>query len=162
MPDMLHEFRQLHEHLAWADRRLLAAMQSPNVPAEAIRELAHVIGADEIWLSRLTDRPSKVPVWPETDLAGLATLIAVTHADVEQYLATLTEPGLSRIVSYKNSAGAAFSNSVQEILRHVLMHAHYHRGKVNLLLKQAGITPAPVDYIFFLRGVPAAVTRVPG
>jgi uncharacterized damage-inducible protein DinB len=159
---MLNEFRRLRDHLAWADHRLLAAMQAPDVPTEAIREMAHVVGADEIWLARLNDRAAAVPVWPETDLAGLEAMMSATHAEFQRYLVSLTEPGLSRIVSYTNSAGDSFSNSVQDILRHVLMHAHYHRGKVNLLLKQAGITPAPVDYIFFLRGTPAAVTRVPG
>lgn len=36
------------------------------------------------------------------------------------------------------------------------MHGQYHRGKVNLLLRQADRTPAPTDYIAFVRGVPAA------
>jgi hypothetical protein len=30
---------------------------------------------------------------------------------------------------------------------------------VNLLLRQSGAAPAPVDYIGFIRGFPAAVTR---
>jgi uncharacterized damage-inducible protein DinB len=159
---MLSEFLRLRDHLAWADQRLLAAMQSGEVPAEAIREFAHIIGADEIWLARLNDRPARLPVWPDTDLAGLSALIADVHTEFQTYLASLTQADLSRIVHYRNSAGESFSNTVQEILRHVLMHAQYHRGKVNLLLKQAGLTPAPVDYIFFIRGAPAAVTRVPG
>jgi uncharacterized damage-inducible protein DinB len=77
-------------------------------------------------------------------------------------MAALTDAGLSRTISYTNSAGSAFSNSVQDILRHVLMHAQYHRGKVNLLLKQSGLMPASVDYIFFLRESPGIDTRAPG
>jgi hypothetical protein len=40
----------------------------------------------------------------------------------------------------------------------VVLHGQYHRGKVNLLLRQEGEQPAPTDYIAFVRGVPAAVT----
>ena len=36
------------------------------------------------------------------------------------------------------------------------LHGQYHRGKVNLLLRQGGHAPAPVDYVAFVRGVPAA------
>ncbi|MFQ5740386.1 MAG: DinB family protein [Acidobacteriota bacterium] len=32
----------------------------------------------------------------------------------------------------------------------------YHRGKVNLLLRQAGHAPAATDFIAFVRGAPAA------
>jgi uncharacterized damage-inducible protein DinB len=77
-------------------------------------------------------------------------------------MAALTDAGLSRTISCTNTVGSVFSNSVQDILRHVLMHAQYHPGKVNLLLKQAGLTPASVDYIFFLREPPGIDTRAPG
>jgi uncharacterized damage-inducible protein DinB len=40
-----------------------------------------------------------------------------------------------------------------------MLHGQYHRGKINLLLRQAGLAPAPVDFISFVRGVPAATTR---
>jgi uncharacterized damage-inducible protein DinB len=155
---MLTEFRQLCDHLIWADQRLLTAMQSPLLSPAAVREMAHIVGADAIWLARLTGQPSPVPVWPETDLAGLTTMLARTHDAFRDYLDTLPEAALSETVRYSNSTGTAFANSVRDILRHVLMHAHYHRGKVNLLLRQAGITPAPVDYIIFLREVTAPST----
>jgi uncharacterized damage-inducible protein DinB len=64
------------------------------------------------------------------------------------------------MVPYHNSANIAFETSVRDILQHLFMHAQYHRGKVNLLLRQAGITPASVDYIGFIRGFPTAVTPV--
>ena len=41
-------------------------------------------------------------------------------------------------------------------LLHVPLHGQYHRGKINLLLRQAGRQPAPTDYITFVRGVSAA------
>jgi hypothetical protein len=41
-----------------------------------------------------------------------------------------------------------------------MLHGQYHRGKINLLLRQSGAEPAPADYISYVRGVPAAVTPV--
>ena len=42
-----------------------------------------------------------------------------------------------------------------------LPSGQYHRGKINLLLRQQQATPIPVDCIAFLRGSPAA-TRMKG
>jgi uncharacterized damage-inducible protein DinB len=71
-------------------------------------------------------------------------------------LAQLSEEDLDRPVSYTTTDGRPFTNSVGEILMHAAMHGQYHRGKVNLLLRQEQVAPAPVDLIAFLRGAPAA------
>jgi uncharacterized damage-inducible protein DinB len=159
---MLVAIRRLFEHLAWADDCLLAALEEGPVPPEKVlREYAHILGADELWLSRLEQRLPTVMVWPDLALPQLRALAQEVHSAYSRYLATLNTSVLLSEVSYTNSAGQFFRTPVQEILIHVAMHAHYHRGKVNLLLRQAGCAPMPADYIGFIRGVPAAITLVP-
>ena len=79
--------------------------------------------------------------------------------DVEKVLATLGPGDLDRDVTYTNSAGQEFTSRVEDILLHVVMHGSYHRGQVAMLIRDGGGTPAPTDYIAFVRGAPAA-TRV--
>jgi uncharacterized damage-inducible protein DinB len=159
---MLRTLGLLYAHLAWADGRLLDALDAPDAaPPEALRELGHVLGADEIWLSRLEGRSARAPVWPELDRAGLRRLTETVHAGYSAYLATLDVASLDRSTTYTTSDGRTFSNASGEILLHVALHAQYHRGKVNLLLRQAGLAPAPIDYIAYVRGAPAAVTPQP-
>jgi len=147
---------RLLEHVAWADAELAQALVSPDAPAEAIREYAHIAGADETWLSRVEGRPSRAKIWPELDAAAAAALTAETARGFARVLSTATETSLDEPVSYVNTKGQAFSTPLGDILIHVAMHAQYHRGKVNLLLRQSGEEPAPTDYIAFVRGVPAA------
>jgi uncharacterized damage-inducible protein DinB len=129
--------------------------------ADALREYAHILGADEVWLARLEGRQPSTEVWPAMDLPTLRSFASALHTAWSRYLARIDDPALPRQVSYTNSAGQSFQTPVQEILLHVALHAHYHRGKVNLLLRQAGMAPAPVDYIGFVRGVPAARAPAP-
>jgi uncharacterized damage-inducible protein DinB len=158
---MLAAIRRLRDHLAWADERLLTALAAGSPPpVEAVREYAHILGADEVWLARLEQRTAATPVWPDPDLAQLRTLAGELHAGYSRYLAGLDEADLQRDVAYRNSAGQSFHTPVQDILLHVALHAQYHRGKVNLLLREAGLAPVPTDYIAFVRGAPAAVTPV--
>lgn len=156
---MLQHLVQLSRHAEWADNLLISALGAATpAPPDALRELAHVMGAAETWLSRIQRRPARVAIWPSLSLPDLATLTPTVHRSYASYLGTLTDAGLEQPVAYVNSAGLSFTNTVVDILMHVALHGQYHRGKVNLLLRQAGATPAPVDFIAFQRGVPAART----
>ena len=65
---------------------------------------------------------------------------------------TLTSDALDAPVAYVNSAGIAFETPVEDILLQVFLHGQYHRGKINLMLRQAREEPMPTDYISFARG----------
>ncbi len=161
---MLQDIRRLIAHAEWADRALLDALQKlPEAPGEAVAEMAHVLGAAEVWLSRLEQRPTRTAVWPELPLARLSELASTVHAGYARYVGGLDEAALDRPVSYTNTAGRSFENSVGDIVFQAVLHGQYHRGKLNLRLRQAGASPVPTDYIAFVRGVPAATTpRGPG
>ena len=72
----------------------------------------------------------------------------------------LTETDLAARLAYVNSAGKPFDDEVGDILLHVMLHGQYHRGKINLLLRQGGAEPGPVDYIAFTRGSATARTEI--
>ncbi len=151
--------RLLWEHAFWADTRVLEAVLAGG-PAEAVREFAHLLGAEETWLARLEHRTARTAVWPELPRESLADHRDVIHAGILAFLDALGEDAVDARVDYSNSAGQAFHNTVSEILLHAALHGQYHRGKINLLLRQAGLAPAPVDLIAYFRGVPAATTPV--
>jgi uncharacterized damage-inducible protein DinB len=158
---MLTELRRMRDHMAWADDELLEAIaNAPVYPEDAAREFGHILGSDENWLARLEGRKPPVPIWPSLDMNALRERALAVQVGFERHLDALTEADLHRMVTYQNSAGISFETPVRDILYHVFLHAHYHRGKVNLLLRQAQAQPAPVDYIGFVRGFPAAITRV--
>jgi uncharacterized damage-inducible protein DinB len=156
----LEQLRRLWAHAEWADGLLLATLeQQPNPPAEALREYAHILGAEETWLSRLEGRAPRAAVWPEPEPEAVGELARSVRAGYGAYLTSLAESELDRGVAYVNSAGLAFTTPAVDILLQVMLHGQYHRGKINLLLRQAGLAAAPVDFISFVRGVPAATTR---
>jgi uncharacterized damage-inducible protein DinB len=157
---MLANLRRLLLHAEWADLRITEALKTADAPpTEAVREMSHVLGAAEVWLARLEYRPSRTPVWPVLTTAGIDQLAPEVHGGYTRYIAPLQEGDLGQLVQYTNSAGGAFATPVADILLHVALHGQYHRGKINLLLRQAGLPPAPTDYVAFVRGVPAATAQ---
>lgn len=139
----------LQRHGEWADRRLLEALRSVVSP-EALRECAHVRGAQETWLARIEGRPATLPVWPELTVEELAHQGAGIDAGWRRFLADLDASRLGTAIAYRNSAGDSFATPLGEILLHVMLHGQYHRGKANAALRAAG-TPVGLDYILWQR-----------
>jgi uncharacterized damage-inducible protein DinB len=148
---------RLFRHMAWSDDRALAAFRKAGGASDlAHSELAHVLGAEHVWLSRLEGRPQTVAVWPELTIDECEVLARETSAGFLAYVERIDDAALERTVHYRNSAGAEFDTKASEILLHVALHGSYHRGKVAAALRAAGAEPAATDYISFARGVPAA------
>ena len=152
----MNHLRALLDHMAWADEGILESLRQPGVPNRAIELFAHVLGAENVWLTRLQQRPQAVAVWPTLTLEECAQLSAENRQRFAAYLARLTSEDLRRTVHYRNSAGVEFDTPIEDILLHVAMHGSYHRGQVSLLVRDAGAEPRPTDFIAFVRGAPAA------
>jgi uncharacterized damage-inducible protein DinB len=158
---MMEEMRRLFAHVRWADERALEALRgAPRASAEALRVYAHVLGAEHTWLSRLRGEPPEVAIWPALTLDECAALASRNADGFEAFLDSLGPGDLAREVEYRNSAGDGFRTRIDDILLHVALHGSYHRGQVAMLLRQEGAVPLPTDYIAFVRGAPAATTRV--
>ncbi len=146
-------------HDSWANALIITALgELPTPPAGAVREMAHVLGAHETWLARIEHRVPLTPVWPDLPLEELAPLAAANESRHRDMLERLNLADLERAVHYTNSAGVSYTTVLGDILIHVALHAQYHRGKVNVALRDADLPPVPVDYITFVRDVAAATT----
>jgi len=162
IPGHLRHLLRLLAHQAWADTRALDALGRSTPPApQILRLLAHVLGAEHIWLARLRGVPAARAVWPELDLTECRRLALENELGYRELIFGLAPADLRRIVSYRNSAGQDLDTAVEDILLHVFLHGAYHRGQVAQRLRLEGSVPEATDYIGFARGTPAA-GRQPG
>lgn len=153
----LDQLRRLWRHLEWSDVLMLEALRAAGDRAPgAVREYAHVLGAEEVWLSRIERRPSRSAVWPSLTMEQIAELGERVRREYDILLQGLAPDALDEEIRYTNSAGQSFVTPMQDILLQVALHGQYHRGKINALLRAASLEPVPVDFISFARGVAAA------
>jgi uncharacterized damage-inducible protein DinB len=158
----MEHLRKLVDHLVWADARVLEGLRTTaGSDARALELYAHVLGAEHVWLARISGKPPSVPVWPMLTLDGCARLASENVTALRRLLADATPELLAQEVRYTNSAGRTYDSKLDDILLHVALHGTYHRGQVALIVRMAGGVPAPTDYIAYVRGDPAA-TRVSG
>jgi uncharacterized damage-inducible protein DinB len=148
---MIAYLRRLFAQVAWADARVLALLRTVE-DERGVRLLAHLVGAERVWLTRLRgEDSSRLEIWPSLSLAECEELAAESRAGYAAYLDGLSEHDLPEPVTYRNSTGAEFHTARLDILTHVALHGSYHRGQIAQLVRGAGAEPVNTDYIVWVR-----------
>lgn len=75
----------------------------------------------------------------------------INEENFTESLSIISAYDFNKVISYKNSKGLSFENSVQDILFHIINHSTYHRGQITSDCKLNGMIPLVTDYIFYKR-----------
>jgi uncharacterized damage-inducible protein DinB len=137
---------------AWANREVLRSLLAARpVPERAAAVMAHVIGAEWLWLRRLGHPSPPMEVWPALRLTECEGQLRELSQAWQAYLCGLTPESLGQQIRYRNSKGEDWANTVADVLTHVVLHSSYHRGQIASLLGRAGEAAAYSDYIECVR-----------
>lgn len=143
-------FTGLFEYNHHCNRQLeeLFAAHAGNIPGKVPLLYSHILNAHHIWNSRIIPSHQSFTVW---QLHAMETFQAIGEDNFKNSLHILSGYDIEKLVSYNTSRGDQFSNSIKDILFHVINHSTYHRAQIATELKQAGIAPVSTDYIFYKR-----------
>src|SRR5262245_52875077 len=144
---MLSRIRRLFRYDEWANRESLASATPPR----ALTLMAHVLGTEWLWLSRMRRQASPVAVWPAWTAAECTVQADAVPRAWDSYLGEMTEERLGETVPYVNSKGEEWSSTVEDMLLHTILHSAYHRGQVAAEVRARGGEPAYTDFIHAAR-----------
>ncbi|MDQ3138265.1 MAG: DinB family protein, partial [Gemmatimonadota bacterium] len=119
MSGELARFRRLLEHDGWANVAALTALREGPAPERACAWMGHLVASERLWLARLREEPSAMPVWPDLSLETCATELTELQDEWMRCLESLDEHGLGESVAYRNSKGEFWTSTVGDILTHV-------------------------------------------
>ncbi|WP_308005537.1 DinB family protein [uncultured Chryseobacterium sp.] len=118
-----------------------------KVDEKTISLINHTLNAQQIWNSRILNEKS-FEVW---QINPFENLNGINQQNFNKSLEIVQKFDPDQKIEYQNSRGTKFENTVFEMLFQAINHSTYHRGQINSLLKQSGITPILTDYIFYKR-----------
>lgn len=143
--------RQL-AHAAWANATLIDALAVlPDPPPKALRWMAHILAAEEVWLERIAQSGRSVRIWPDLTLDECRRLASSTASRWQELLRILTPERLAERTIYRNSKGEPWENAIHDILLHVVIHGAHHRGQIVAEIRATGAEPPYLDYIHAVR-----------
>lgn len=145
----------------WANKRVLEAMRQLEDKSEASAIFSHMITLQDKWLLRAKGDPSQSAVkWWDTPYGfeELAERWSESLNGWLRFLEPLDEAGIGKEVQYTPETG---DNGDRQTLRDILLQINYHsilhRAEIGLRLRDRGIEPPQVDYIYYL---PPRTTRI--
>ncbi|MFP4094104.1 MAG: DinB family protein [Cyclobacteriaceae bacterium] len=137
------------EYNFWANQLFIESFKDGYREEESIRLFSHLLNAHDTWLARIRGQEANYDSWEIHVVNSFQKVHEINHAGSMQLLDE--ESSLERIISYQNSKGAAFENSVCDILLHVVNHSTYHRAQIARLMRLQGEDAPASDYIFYKR-----------
>lgn len=143
-------YKDLFEYNHQSNQKLIEifSLNSDKVSEKSIELFSHILNAQHIWNHRIQGVQPQCGVWEVHKIEDFGQFDIQNHEDS---LRILVDFELERSLSYKNSRGQSFENSVQHILFHVINHSTYHRGQIASEFRTSGVEPASTDYIFYKR-----------
>lgn len=114
---------------------------------EPVALLSHVVNAHQIWNARITDSV-------RLDVYEMHTPDEMRLLDRDNYessIQIIDGRDLAEDITYTTTKGQSFSNSLQEILFHVVNHSTHHKAQISRIMRQKGMIPPRTDYIFYKR-----------
>jgi uncharacterized damage-inducible protein DinB len=116
--------------------------------------LVHILAAEAVWRARCQALASPTRVLAESDVPTLAALRDAWRAEeaaMREYLDSLGDENLARVVAYRTTSGVPHENVRWQLLAHLVNHGTQHRAEAAILLTERGASPGDLDLIRFLR-----------
>jgi uncharacterized damage-inducible protein DinB len=167
----VEDFRWLYDYNSWANHRTLDACvplseeqftRDVHSSFRSVRDtLAHILLVEWLWLERWQGRsPDAFPSANNfPSLESVRARWSEIERNLHDYVASLTQEDLDRVVSHKTTAGVPQSAPLRQMLQHLVNHGTYHRGQAAAMLRQLDAKPISTDLILFYRERAAAQAK---
>jgi len=131
--------------------KMLDAIAAANQNLKAVQLMAHLLAAQQVWLSRCKKEPAPGgALWPDWSLERLKLIADNNYKAWTDFLNQTDD--FEQLVTYKNSRGDGFANQLTDVLAHLINHGTHHRAQVGQQLKFNTDVSLPLtDYIFYIR-----------
>lgn len=143
-------FKELFEYTFHFNEMVVNSLQKIDgtIPEKAVQLINHTINAQEIWNARINEKSYTIDVW---GIRPLSTLKEINEINYQNSLKIIDTLDFENKVTYTNTQGKTFVNTVRDMLFHTVNHSTYHRGQIATYCKLENITPEVTDYIFYKR-----------
>lgn len=113
--------------------------------------MVHMLSAEWGWLERCggAARGAALDAPDYPTAAALFDRWRQVESRVREFLATLREEDLERVVEFAVGGGPTQSLTLGQLQHHAALHGVHHRGQVALLLRALGHAPGNVDILLY-------------
>jgi len=143
-------FNQLFDYNFFCNKKLIEEFNKMDiVPQRGSALFSHILNAHHIWNARILDKPITYDVWQVHPIKEWGDI----HYENQRSSFEITQNTVDfdKRIDYENTEGRLFTNTIQDMLFHIINHSTHHRGQIATDLRNQGIDPINMDYAFYKR-----------
>lgn len=141
---------QLLDYNFYCNKEIINAfMVLETVPERSRQLFNHLLNAHHIWNCRILAKPADYDIWQEHPIEQWEDIHYENQRNTFEIITN--EEDFENRIDYENSEGRLFTNTVQDIIFHIINHSTHHRAQILANLRANNIEPKPLDYIFYKR-----------
>jgi uncharacterized damage-inducible protein DinB len=108
-----------------------------------------LLNAHHIWNARIQGVAPQIEVWQLHEMKDWGELHYENQRNSFEII-TNTE-NFGKRIDYESTEGSRYSNTIQDILFHIINHSTHHRAQIASLFRLNRLEPLPMDYIIYKR-----------
>lgn len=142
---------QLFDYNFYCNKKLIDQFNVIDLkPTEKhILLFSHILNTHHIWNARILGIPEKLKVFQVHEINDFGDIHYENQRSSFEIVTNTDD--FDKRIDYINSEDRQFTNTIQDILYHIINHSTYHRGQVAMESRLNGIEPLPLDYIQYKR-----------
>ena len=143
-------FNQLFDYNFYCNKKFIEECNSlKKVPEKSISLFSHILNAHHIWNARIQGKVPGYKVWQLQPLKEWGDIHYENQRNSFEIITNTDD--FDRRIDYENSEGRLFTNTMKDMLFHIINHSTHHRGQIAMDLRTNKFEPLPMDYIFYKR-----------
>ena len=143
-------FNELFDYNFYCNKKIIdQSIELEKVPENSQKLFSHILNAHHIWNCRILGKPSEYEVWQMHPVKDWADI----HYENQRssFEITTNADGFDKRIDYENSEGRLFTNTLQDMLFHIINHSTNHRGQIAVDFRKNKLEPVVLDYVFYKR-----------
>ncbi len=143
-------FNQLFDYNFFCNKKLIeTCIALDHVPKKSITLFSHVLNAHHIWNARMENKASTYDVFQTHAIENWKDIHDENQRNSFDIITQAED--FEKRINYISSEGRPYTNTLKDILFHIINHSTHHRGQIALDFRQNKHQPQSLDYISYKR-----------
>lgn len=143
-------FDQLFDYNFYCNKKIIEVCTGlDTVPEKSHSIFSHILNAHHIWNARIWKQQPEFKVFQLHEVNDWGDIHYENQRSSFEITSSIED--FDRRVDYENSNGQQYTNTVQDIIFHIINHSTYHRGQLAIDFREHGIEPLITDYVHYKR-----------
>ena len=141
---------QLFDYNFYCNKKLIDECNKlDKVPDKSLSLFSHILNAHHIWNARVLGSDIAFEVWQEHPLKDWGDIHYENQRSSFEIITN--NDNFEKRIDYENTEGRLFTNTLQDILFHIVNHSTHHRSQISMDFRSNDLEPIKLDYIFYKR-----------